>query len=174
MRRDLGFTMVEMMIVVAVMAILAAIAIPSYYEYLPKSRASGAARQLFTEMQYAKMRAISENNDYKIEFDTTNNRYRIYDDTVLIKTINIGEAHSGIAYGYVSGNNWNGDAITGAVTFSGTPPSVTFRSTGLANKNGTVYLKPTGDTARKDRQRAISVKQTGRVRLYKHNGSTWE
>lgn len=38
-----GFTLIELMIVAAVIAILAAIAYPSYLEYLIKSRRTGAA-----------------------------------------------------------------------------------------------------------------------------------
>lgn len=173
MRGKSGFTLVEMMVVIAVAGVLTAIAIPTYIAWLPRHRANGAARQLFTDLQYARMRAISENNDYKVEFDTGNNLYKVYDDTVLVKTINIGE-HSGIAYGYSSSTNWNGDTISSSVTFTGTPPSVTFQPTGRANKNGSIYLKPTEDSTRKDRQRAISVISTGRVRMYKNNSTTWE
>ena len=141
---------------------------------LPKYRANGAIRQLFTDLQYARMRAIAENNDYKVEFDTANNLYKLYDDAVVVKTIDIGGQHSGISYGYVSTTNWNGDAISGSVTFTGSPPSVTFRPSGRANKNGSIYLKPTQDSTQTDRQRAISVITTGRVRIYKHNGTDWD
>jgi len=174
MRGKSGFTLVEMMVVIAVLGILTAIAIPTYITWLPRLRVSSAARQLFTDLQYARMRAISENNDYKVEFDTGNNLYKVYDDAVLVKTINIGDQHTGIAFGYTSTTNWNGDAISDSVTFTGTPPSVTFKPTGRANKNGSIYLKPTEDSTRKDRQRAISVILTGRVRMYKNNGTTWE
>ena len=41
-----GFTLIELMIVVAIVAILAAIALPSYERYVKKSRARGASADL--------------------------------------------------------------------------------------------------------------------------------
>ena len=75
MKQAKGFTIIEVMIVIAVLGILATVAIPNYMDWLPKSRVNGAARELFTEMQLAKMKAISENNNYVITFDTANNSY---------------------------------------------------------------------------------------------------
>jgi Tfp pilus assembly protein FimT len=178
--------MIELLIVTAILAVLSAIAIPAYFEYLPKYRASGAIKQLLMELQYAKMKAIAENNSYVITFDKSAGTYSIYDDEdndfstsgaetgELVKTVSLADAFPGIGYGAVSSTNWNGDAILSPVTFTGTPPRVTFRATGLANKNGSVYMKPTEDTTRPDRQRALTLLMTGRVRIYKHNGSAWE
>ena len=177
-----GFTLLELIFCIAILGILTAIGIPSYMDYLPRYRANGAIRRLFTELQYAKMKAIADNNDYVVTFDTANNRYNIYNDAnnngwaadELVKTVDIDEGFPGISFGYVAGSNWNGNAINKSITFTGTPPKVTFSPTGLSNKNGSVYLKPAEDSTRKDRSRAVSVVRTGRIRIYKNSGSSWD
>jgi len=173
----------EMMVVLIIGGVLSAIAIPAFMAWAPKYRANGAARKVFSEMMAARAKAISEGNDYIMSFDTNNNSFTIHDDDdndgtqdagESVRTVDLPANYPGIAYGYIDANSPSGDAISGAVTFTGTPPRVTFRRSGLANKNGAVYLKPANETSRRDRQRCVTVLLTGRVRLYKHTGSSWE
>ena len=60
-KRQKGFTLVEVMIVVAIIGILAAIAVPSFLSWLPNMRLKAAARDLYSNMQKAKMEAIKSN-----------------------------------------------------------------------------------------------------------------
>lgn len=166
MRQTKGFTILELIVIITIIGILAAIGLPKFQDWLPKSRVNAAARELFTEMQLARMKAISENNDYRIDFSETDNSYSIYDDGAWVKTIYIDDKYSGIQFGSTTG--------LPKVTFTG--DTVTFQPTGMiSGDEGAVYLIPADDIgSRTDRQRKITVKQTGRVRLWRYTGSAWD
>lgn len=51
-RRSSGFTLIELMIVVAIVAILASIAMPSYTSYIAKGRRADARGQLMQAAQF--------------------------------------------------------------------------------------------------------------------------
>ncbi|RJP58620.1 MAG: prepilin-type N-terminal cleavage/methylation domain-containing protein [Deltaproteobacteria bacterium] len=185
LRGNSGFTIIELIAVAAIIAVMAAIAIPNIISWIPVIRVNSAARDMVSEMQLVRMKAVSEKNDYVITFDTTTNQYSIYDDgdndfstagveaSELVKTVDIDANYSGIQFGYVAGETGtSGTAISTSVTFSSL--NVTFEPNGTANKNGSIYLIPTEDIAnsRRDRQRAITVIQTGRIKLWKYDSGS--
>jgi prepilin-type N-terminal cleavage/methylation domain-containing protein len=65
-----GFTLVELMIVVAIVAIMAAVAVPTALSNVPRFKLKGAARTLVTDFQRAKMEAVKRNCVVEIEFST--------------------------------------------------------------------------------------------------------
>jgi type IV pilus assembly protein PilE len=65
-----GFTLVELMIVIAVLAILAAIAVPSYYRQVEKSRRADAQSALLSAAQTLE-RCFTRTNTYVGCFTTT-------------------------------------------------------------------------------------------------------
>ncbi|MBC8431284.1 MAG: GspH/FimT family pseudopilin [Desulfobacterales bacterium] len=77
-KRESGFTLIEMMIVIAVLAIMAAIAIPNFMALLPGMRLNGAARQVMGDLMAARMKAVKLNQRTKVSFNA--NSYEIWND----------------------------------------------------------------------------------------------
>lgn len=69
MRKDSGFTLIELMVVIAIAAILAGIAIPMFINWLPKYKLNSAANDILSLIQNARLRAIKENTRVVILFD---------------------------------------------------------------------------------------------------------
>ena len=68
-KRKNGFTLIEMMIVTAVVAILAATAVPALNSWVPNYRLKKAAMDLQSNFQKAKMTAIKRNCNCTINFN---------------------------------------------------------------------------------------------------------
>lgn len=66
-----GFTLVEMMVTVAVLAILVSVAIPAFQSTLDKRRLTGAVEQLYSDLQYARSEAILQNRSVTVSFTGT-------------------------------------------------------------------------------------------------------
>ena len=70
MRKDSGFTILELMVVIAILAIMAGIAIPNMIPWPAKHRMSAAAREIYSAMQYTRLRAVKEKANIVITFNS--------------------------------------------------------------------------------------------------------
>jgi prepilin-type N-terminal cleavage/methylation domain-containing protein len=70
-----GFTLIEVVFVLGIMAVLAAIAIPNWGTLLPAQHLRGAARQVESELYRIKSRAVAENVNYQLNFSAAADNY---------------------------------------------------------------------------------------------------
>ncbi len=78
--RAAGFTVMELVVVIGLMAIISAIAMPSFVSWLPSYRLSAGARQVAADLQLARMKAISRNTSYHLNFLTSSTYQPEYDN----------------------------------------------------------------------------------------------
>lgn len=65
MRRR-GFTMIELMVTIAVAAVLVALAAPTFRTYTAKKKVEGALAELATDLQFARSEAVSRNTPVRV------------------------------------------------------------------------------------------------------------
>ena len=61
-----GFTLVELVVVMAIAAILLTLALPSFNDSIARRRVEGASNELSADLQYAKTQALNNNGDVSL------------------------------------------------------------------------------------------------------------
>jgi type II secretion system protein H len=150
-----GFTLIEVMIVVAMIGIAAAIALPSMGDLIQEYKLRSMARQIVSSLQRLKVMSIKENTDALIQLDETNGRCTLFlddnnsdtfdDASELISTIDIA------AEGLQVQSNFD----------PGTLDVLGFNSRGMPAKGvGTITIIKDAT-----RQKQITVNQAGNIRV---------
>jgi len=134
-----GFTIMEILIVLAIIAIVASISLPVYQQIAPKLNLNAAVRDITSDLRYAQQLSVAEQVIYKVAFDTANNRYSIInsDTGATLKTINL----NGITISSISGLTGNEARFTatGAAIETGNIILLNNR-----NASSTIEIKPSG------------------------------
>jgi prepilin-type N-terminal cleavage/methylation domain-containing protein len=181
-----GFTLVELMVVMVILAILGGIVMPELLNALPNMRLRSAARDIYSAMMQAKVEAIRRGENTTLLFDPVGNTYTMFIDN--------GDGAGGAA---------NDEVINGTelvlvaatplpnrVTFDPngvTDLGVAFANTTFANNamvftsrgipasaannppsglgGGTVGLRATDSNGNTQRQRNITASTAGRITI---------
>lgn len=155
-KRNSGFTLMEMMMVVAIITISAAVTGFSLKSMLPDLRLSQAARDLKSDLNMARLRAIKENKPVSITFDLDHQRYLVFIDIegngsldaedTLVKTVRMTHGISILSASFHFGEPW-----------------VKYDTRGLTyGFNGTAGMKNS-----KEKKQNVIVAQTGRITIEK-------
>lgn len=72
-----GFTLIEIVLVLAIIATLTAIAAPRYVNSVLNYRVNAAARRVVTDLEYARAKAKAASLGRTVFFDAVNDRYTI-------------------------------------------------------------------------------------------------
>lgn len=163
MSKNSGFSMVELLVVIAVMAVISAIAVPNFLSWIPEKRLRSACDELYSNLNYAKMGAIKNNNSWAIVFTPGAGTYQIQRDyggaNTEDKTVMLSDYGSGVTYGLgnatqtVSNGSLTNDTTANAnsdgVTYASPTNTVVFNSRGMIDPNnlGYVYFTNVGLSA---------------------------
>ena len=150
--RDSGFTLIEVMVVVALLGALMAISVGGYDRWSRASEQSGTARELQTLLRSTHQRAITEGTAMCVLFDTAAGEYAVHRGTCAALGAKVDGPFQ------VDGPQVH----LASPTFVGSGgPGVTFYSRGTAT-SGTVQVTRTGSS----KVYTLHVEQlTGRVSL---------
>jgi len=83
--RDDGFSIIELLIILAGAGIIAAIALPSMGEMQNNYNILFAAQEISTELHFAKLKAITSNESYRVRFPTNSSYLVELSDGTLVR-----------------------------------------------------------------------------------------
>ena len=166
-QKNAGFTLIEMMVALAIGSILTAMAVPNFRDMREGYRLRAATFDVFAALQRARSEAVKKNNNYRFRV-MTGTTYRVHDDLNSNGSINGVETApirsiAANAPGVLMSSDvevWTGSGWSGAaasITFA--PDGTTGGAADVARRGTITLTNANGD------QRQIIVAASGRIRV---------
>jgi prepilin-type N-terminal cleavage/methylation domain-containing protein len=134
MMNQKGITLIELVVVMAIIAIGAALTTPNISGWLPNYRLRSATRDVVSIMRVAQIKAVSNNIWYRVTFDTANNKYFLENSQDLGTTWTKEGEDQTLPTGVQFITTFAGNATTFAPNSTATDGNVTLNNNKGANK----------------------------------------
>ncbi len=138
-KNNTGFSLIELVVVIAIISILLAIAVPNFIRWRDNSNLREQARNISSDILLNKQRAAAENVRYRITFNSGTNDYVIQRESVL--NANDFAADVSAVTKLVNPEN-TAITILGTPSFSGGVPAITLEPRGTSTA-GSLVLQHT-------------------------------
>jgi type IV fimbrial biogenesis protein FimT len=167
-----GFTLIELMVVVALGAILLSLAAPSFMNFLAKKRVEGVMAELVTDLQYARSEAVQRNAIVRVISGTSCYAVHVAGSTAATSCTSLGTGAVNLKTVQLTSASTVGPAFTSnnSKAFIEFDP-VRGMAIDAAAADASGYFDVTSPSSLGDWQLRAIVTKVGRVRTCSPNGS---
>jgi len=133
MRNKAGFSMLELMIVVGIIAILSAIVTPNLIGWYHHQGLRSAVVELQSNLQLTKLAAVKQNQNCSVDINTGAGSYKI---PCIGKTVSLGTYSGGVVFG-----GPGGETTDSQITYSSRGFTFNAQSVYLTNNDNSAYYR---------------------------------
>lgn len=176
-RLDRGFSVLELMMVVAVAGTLAVVAVPLMTDLTENSKLSAATREVERELQSARLKSVSTNRALRVRFNCPADGYfrtvevlGTSEDTSTARCQTSAYPYPAADTNLITAPNYDGplrilphDATVSGPTFEFRPDGTVYQV--MAGTPEVISSYATVTVTRKDKTKAMTINGTGRIQL---------